>query len=1035
MMGIVDIPSTGTITFLFTDLEGSTRLWERFPEAMQPALGRHDAILREAIEGSGGTVVKSTGDGMMAVFAGAIDAATASLAAQRGLIAESWGETGALRVRMGIHCGQAEQRGGDYFGTTVNRAARIMAAGHGGQVLLSASAGALAVERLPAGASLLDLGEHHLRDLGRPEHLYQLAHPDLPSQFPALVTARGAGTDLPSRVAALIGRAGEIAQITDRLAQGSVRLLTLTGPGGTGKTTLAIRVAGDLTATFRDGVAFVDLSSVRDTNAALVAIARGVGLGEIIDRELQDELTDHLRERRMLIVLDNLEQVTDVAEAVARLLSDCPELTVLATSRVALHVRAEQVFAVPPLGLPDAGRGPETADAIRDAEAVQLFIDRAHIVDPAFELTDDNAPAVAEICRRLDGLPLAIELAAARLRLFSPDVLRDRLGDRLALLRSGPRDLPERQQTLRATMDWSYELLEPGERQLFELLAVFADAEVAAIEAVVESMGSVDDLEIEVLDGLAGLVEQSLLRRVDAPGRAPRVAMLQTIRAFAADRLDQRPDLERRARLAHATHYADLAQRLRPDLTGGGREAALETLATDVANLRIAWAFWVEAGDMAQLDKLAKALLILDDAHGWYLDTVGLASDMLAVLDAVPATAERVDLEIALRTTLARALMTTKGVTPEVEAAFAGALELFERGANVRQQFAVLRGLASLYLFQGQLEQSGKLGRDILALGESERDPAILIDGHLLVGTTLMTYDDLEGGIEHFDQAIALFPERPAATRTARVGPDPRVSCLTTSALTLWMLGRTDQAVERADAALALTEALDHPFTSAYARFHAGLLHLWLGEPEAALDLATGLVDLADEHEFRIWTAAGTVLLGAAHVDLGRAEAGLAEVRTGIGLYGELRSPPIFWPFLLFVQAQACLSGGRPIEGLEALEASMDILGAGAGASVLPELLTLRGDLLRASKSNGANGDPEADPEHWYRLAYERATRIGARTAQLRSATRLAQLRIAEGNAAAATSLLAPVVASFPEGIGTADVREARELLEGVGNG
>ena len=270
-------------------------------------------------------------------------------------------------------------------------------------------------------------------------------------------------------------------------------------------------------------------------------------------------------------------------------------------------------------------------------------------------------------------------------------MLRDRLDDRLGLLRSGPRDLPERQQTLRATVDWSYELLEPAEQHLFELVSVFADAEVSAVEAVADDVGAIDGVVVDVLDGLAGLVEKSLLRRVDVPGAEPRVAMLQTIRAFATDRLDQRPDVASRARRAHATHYAALAGRLRGDLGGAGREAALDRLAADVANLRIAWAFWVDAGDFEQLDRLAKALLILDDAHGWYLDTVGLASDMLAVLDAVPTSTERINQEIALRTTLARALMATKGFTPEVEAAFASALERFERGVDVGLQFSVLR--------------------------------------------------------------------------------------------------------------------------------------------------------------------------------------------------------------------------------------------------------------------------------------------------------------------------------------------------------
>ncbi len=1025
------MPSTGTITFLFTDLEGSTRLWEQFPDAMKAALGRHDAILRDAIEAARGTVVKTTGDGMMAVFAGAIDAATASLEAQRGLIAESWGETGPLRVRMGIHCGQAERRDGDYFGTTVNRAARIMAAGHGGQVLLSASAGALATERLPGGAGLRDLGEHHLRDLGRPEHLYQLVHPDLPSEFPPLVTARQPGADLPSRVAALIGRQNEIAQITERLADGSVRLLTLIGPGGTGKTTLAIRVASDLAPRFRDGASFVDLASAHDTNAVLVAIARSIGLGEIIDRPLQDELVDRLREQRMLLVLDNLEQVTQSAAVVAQLLSDCPGLTVLATSREALHVRAEQLFPVPPLALPPDARGQVTAADIRDVAAVQLFVDRARVVRPEFELTDHNAAAVAEICRRLDGLPLAIELAAARLRLFSPEVLRDRLDDRLGLLRSGPRDLPERQQTLRAAMDWSYELLSPAEQRLFELLAVFADAEVDAIQAVVGEVGAVDGEAVDVLDVLAGLVEKSLLRRVDRPGREPRVAMLQTIHEFAADRLDQHPDLASRTREVHATYYADLARRLRGQLTGAGREAALEALHADVGNLRIAWTYWVEARDLGRLDGLAKTLLALDDAHGWYLDTVRLASDMLAVVEAVPPSPERINQEIGLRTTLARALMTTKGFTPEVEAAFAGALERFEQGADVRQQFAVLRGLASLYLFRAQLDKSAELGRVILDLGEAEGDAAMQIDGHLLVGTTLMSFDDLRGGLEHFEQAIALFPERPATAQSVRVGNDPRVSCLTTSAFTLWLLGRPDRAAERAEAALALAAALDHPFTTAYARFHAGLLRFWRREPEITLELATSLVDLAQEHEFRIWTAVGNVLRGAAHVALGRADEGMAEVQFGIGLYGELRSPPIFWPFLLFVQAIACAGAGRPAEGLRAIDEAIAIL-ADSGSSMLPEIRMLKGDLLLALATDEALGAADAEP--WYRQALERATELGSPMGRLRAATRIARLRIAADDQPGATGLLAPILAEFTEGFDTADLREARDLLQAAGS-
>jgi tetratricopeptide (TPR) repeat protein len=343
----------------------------------------------------------------------------------------------------------------------------------------------------------------------------------------------------------------------------------------------------------------------------------------------------------------------------------------------------------------------------------------------------------------------------------------------------------------------------------------------------------------------------------------------------------------------------------------------------------------------------------------------------------------------------------------------------------------VLRGLASLYLFMARLDKSAQLGEQILALGESEGDASMLIDGHLLVGTTLMSFRDLRGGLDHFDQAIAMFPPQPTATRTARVGNDPRVACLTTSAFTLWMLGLQDRAGERADAALALAAALNHPFTTAYARYHAGLLRLWRREPEAALTLATGLLDLADEHEFRIWTAAGTVLRGAARVGIGQADDGLADIRDGIGLYGELRSPPIFWPFLLYVQARAAADAARPAEGLPAVERSLAVLGGTSEASLLPELWIAKGDLLRSAP---AEGEPRSeDAERWYRRALDHATEIGAGTARLRAATRLARLRVEDGDPVAASTILAPILGSFTEGFGTADVREARDVLEAVG--
>ncbi|MGH2512786.1 MAG: adenylate/guanylate cyclase domain-containing protein, partial [Candidatus Limnocylindrales bacterium] len=495
----MDSETAGTLTFLFTDIEGSTRLWEQYPEAMKGALRRHDEILRSAIEAAHGQVVKATGDGMMAIFDSAGNAASASLEAARGLLLESWGETGPLRVRIGLHAGRAEVRAGDYFGPAVNRTARIMAAGHGGQILLSAAAAALAVDGLPAGASLLDLGEHRLRDLGRPERVFQLVHGDLPADFPALGSLGRETGNLPARASGFIGRRAERAAIAELLIDPEIRLTTLTGPGGTGKTTLAIRTAEDVARHFPDGVFFVDLAPARDVGAFYVALARAIGLDEVGERSLVDDLTHRLRDRRALLVFDNFEQVSEAGIAVAELLRDCPGLNALVTSREALHIRAEHVYPVPPLGLPPTDRKAASIEELERYEAVELFIDRAKAVRDDFRLTKDNAQAVVEICRRLDGLPLAIELAAARLQLFSPEALQDRLGNRLALLRSGPRDLPERQQTLRATIDWSHELLEPAEQRLFELLAVFAGATIPAIEAVVAAIGSVDGVELDPL--------------------------------------------------------------------------------------------------------------------------------------------------------------------------------------------------------------------------------------------------------------------------------------------------------------------------------------------------------------------------------------------------------------------------------------------------------------------------------------------------------------------------------------------------------
>ena len=475
---------------------------------------------------------------------------------------------------------------------------------------------------------------------------------------------------LPAQTAAFIGRQTELSEIGDRLKDPAARLLTLLGTGGTGKTTVAIEAAKAALPDFPDGVIFVDLSRARDTNAVLTAITRAIGLGEEVERPPKEVLADHLRERRLLLVLDNFEQVTAAATLVAELLAECPSVHILVTSRETLHLRGEHTYPIPPLALPPAAAREVSAEEVQAFEATQFFLDRAKAVRPDFELTDENAPAIAEICRRLDGLPLAIELAAARLRLLSPEALLHQLGDRLKLLRSGPRDLPERQRALRATMDWSYELLKPDEQRLFQMLAVFADTDLDGGRGRCGPGRSGRWRNA----GCPRRAHQPHGEEPDPPGRAParetRFAMLETIREFARDRLDQHPEVAARIKHAHASYYADLVQRARPELTGADRLVALSALAAEVGNLRLAWRYWVAREDLAQLEKLAGGLLILNEARGWYLDTVGLTADMLAVLAKSASSPDRINQEIALRTSLARALMSTKGYTPEVEEAF-----------------------------------------------------------------------------------------------------------------------------------------------------------------------------------------------------------------------------------------------------------------------------------------------------------------------------------------------------------------------------
>jgi len=595
---------TGTVTFLFTDLAGSTRLWEDFPDAMQPALARHDEIVRKAIEGHGGHVVKTTGDGFHAAFATAPAAAAAALAAQRTLAAEPWPATGPLRVRMGLHTGTGELRDGDYYGTSLNRAARIMAIAHGGQVVCSHATEELLHDQLADGMGLVDLGEHGLRDLARPERVFQLTAPGLDEVFPPLRSLDAFPGNLPLQATSFVGRDEEIADIAVLLD--SARLVTLTGVGGVGKTRLALQVAAEVLPRFPDGAWVSELAAASDDDALVQVVVAALNASPLPGLTLAQSVIEFLRAKRLLLVLDNCEHLLDGAGRLAdAILRECPGVRILATSREGLAVRGEQMMAVRSLGVPADGLD---FDALAHSDAVVLFAERAGAARAGFHLDAGNAAAVAEVCRRLDGIPLALELAAARVASMNPSDIAQRIDERFRLLTGGRRVGIERHQTLRATVDWSYSLLEPAEQQVFDRLSVFAGGfDATAAEHVVSGDG-VEDWD--VVDALGSLVLKSMVLIDETADGDARYQMLETLRAYGREQLDERGETDRWRR-AHAAYFADRAEVFGEEILGPDELAWRRRLRADLDNLRAAVTWSLDADAPADQQLAIRAITAL----------------------------------------------------------------------------------------------------------------------------------------------------------------------------------------------------------------------------------------------------------------------------------------------------------------------------------------------------------------------------------------------------------------------------------------
>jgi predicted ATPase/class 3 adenylate cyclase len=764
---------TGIVTFLFTDIEGSTRLLQKVGDGYRRILEEHAGIIRAAVSAHDGMVVSTEGDSFFAVFTSPAAAVGAAADFQRNLTTHKFPEGVEVRVRAGIHTGEGAIGGDNYVGLDVHRAARIAAAGHGGQVLISNPTAVLVTDHLPEGVSLRSLGEHRLKDLARTETLFQLVITGLRSDFPAVRTLTAVPNNLPVQLTSFVGRS-ELAALVETVSE--ARLVTLTGPGGTGKTRLSIQAAAEVTGHFADGVWFVPLAAITDPD--LITSAVGAALGMQPSSEAPDvRLGEYLRTKELLLVLDNFEQLLDASPRVATWLQEAPRLKILVTSRGPLHLSGEREFPVPPLTLP-APNDLLVPEVLMRFESVALFVDRATAVRTDFKLDTRNAALVADIVARLEGLPLAIELAAARIRLLSLEAIRDRLGSRLDLLTGGARDLPERQRTLRGTIEWSYELLDERHRTLFERLAVFVGG--FALEQAEAVCGP--GLEIDVLDGLGTLADQSLLRPVPS-GAESRFVMLETIREYALERLAAGRE-EAGIRLRHARAYLALAERAQPEYTRRDTRAWLDRSEDDHDNFRAAISWAISAGEADIAQRLTGALWRFWQMRGYLKE----GRERVEAALAVPGGS---DSSLALAHEAAGGLAYWQAEMIESADHYEKAFELAKKTGDPALIAEAIYNLGAAIAFRSGVQSGLELLDEGLALAEQVGDPELIGRIHWMKGTVY--YITEQPQLEHPEEALVEYQraaEYLAGTEASfEIGWTERMI-----ATVLLGLGRSDEA-------------------------------------------------------------------------------------------------------------------------------------------------------------------------------------------------------------------------------------------------
>ncbi|HET9581796.1 MAG TPA: tetratricopeptide repeat protein [Gemmatimonadota bacterium] len=777
---------TGTVTFLATDIQGSTEMWERYPGPMASALRRHDEILRAALESRNGRIFKNLGDGLLSAFSVAPAAVEAALEGQRALIAEAWPTPVPVRVRMALHSGEAEEREGDYFGPPVNRVARIVSAGHGGQILLSQAVERLAANRFPEGVALRDLGERSLKDLTQPERLFQLVSDGLPAEFPPLDTLDARPHNLPAQPSPIVGRERDIEEVRRLLVRPDVRLVTLLGPSGAGKSRLALQVAAEVVDRFRDGVYNVEMAVVHEPDQVAGAILEALGV-KPEGKSSEEALREHLRPRELLLLLDNFEQVLDAAPLVADLLRNAPRLTILVTSQAPLRLRGEHEQPVSTLAVPGP-RAPRQIERLASYDAVALFTERAQAVVPSFRLQEDNADAVVEIVRQLDGLPLAIELAAARLKLFSPQAMVSRLSRRFDFLKGGGRDLPDRQRTLRSALEWSYNLLSEEERALFRRQAVFDGGfTLEAAERVTVAEGE----DLDVVEIVSSLVDKSLLRSVPGEDGEPRFFRLRSIRDFSLDLLENsgEADIWRRR---HAEYFAGLAEEGDPG--NAPRHDTPEKLARvqrEFENLRaaLAWALdhgeseialrlcrglpalWFQGGQFAEMRRLVEQLQTLPFENGVQrAHAINMAGRFAQLLgDNSPGVIAKFEEALALyreaghHAGTARALMNLgnvrarEGAFEEARRLFREALPLYRDLGDVFGECGALMNLGDTYLGEDDLDCAEEMFEEARRTGRAKGDRVAVAFATQYLGAVRHQRGDLDGAEARFRESLGIF--------------------------------------------------------------------------------------------------------------------------------------------------------------------------------------------------------------------------------------------------------------------------------------